>query len=373
MGWRVKSLDRKTIEWHRRVQRAGIRQQQREAGRREHRAALAKRLLTRSSRPPSQRRHTVVLRMPLIINAERDDRRASLLNLVSSMMTGLTRESSIKLDFSQVQRVYPGGMLVLLAFLERMLVLFPGRIRASCRPGSMPAQLLHHFGYGTRLGVSKVRNTPRHPNVVNWRHETGCEAEGAKVQKQVEHFQSVAGGAMPEGLYDVLIEAMTNTRHHAYDGLDLPEDFRRWWMFSSCSAPEPGKVGHLYIAAYDMGAGIPQRMRGKLIGVAEHVRAGFNSLMANFGHKDFTDQDCQLLGVAVDENRSSTGLNFRGKGLPEMKEFAAKTSGGRMTIISGHGLYRYHSGSGRAARCDPPVAGTLILWSLPLNLPEATS
>lgn len=355
-----------------------LRRQRMLAMRSRRRAAISAHRLRESRRlrlsPPSRRRPTVVLQLPSVINAEKDDKRASILNIVDSTLAGLSRDRSIKLDFSRVIHIFPGGMLILLAFLERLLASYPGRIRASCRPGSMSAQLLHHFGYGTALKVPLARNQPCHASVINWRHATGCEAEGHKVQEQIDHFERQVGHAMPEGLYDVLTEAMINTRHHAYQGMEVPEDMRRWWMFSSCREPDCDLPGNLYIGLYDMGVGIPEKLRRKLVGVAEHVKAGINRLMANFGQRDFTDQDCQLLGLAIDENRSSTGLTFRGLGLPEMKEFASKTPGGRMTIISGHGLYRFHSGwdTPKVTRCDPPLSGTLILWNLPLTWTEPT-
>ncbi|MDI9334426.1 MAG: hypothetical protein QM533_08605 [Cytophagales bacterium] len=64
---------------------------------------------------------------------------------------------------------------------------------------------------------------------------------------------------------------------------------------------------------------------------------------------------------------SSTGLPFRGNGLPEMKDFVALTDSGRMSIISGHAQYTYSvSGGGNGYQCDVETLGTLILWNIPL-------
>lgn len=50
-----------------------------------------------------------------------------------------------------------------------------------------------------------------------------------------------------------------------------------------------------------------------------------------------------------------------------MREFAASTSGGTLTIISGYAQYTFQANSKEAtvSKCDQGILGTLILWNLP--------
>lgn len=306
------------------------------------------------------------------MSGERDDVRGEILQLVSTLLRVLTNSRSlVKLDFSPVKRIYPGGLLLLLAYLELTLESFPRRVRAVCPRGSKSAQLLHQFGFGERLGVSMVGNKPRDDDVVNWRFGTGHQVEGQKIVEHLDGFVEMIGSSMPQGLYNALCEAMSNVKHHAYPtGCSVPPELQRWWLFSSCRPPEKGKGGQLYLAFYDIGIGIPETMRLRLDGMRERLAGGWQGLMRDLGLGDGLGQDRDLLRLAIDHERSSTGLHFRGKGLPEMKEFASSTDEGRMTIISGGAQYTYRAQNRQTItyRCRQALGGTLILWNLPLTL-----
>jgi hypothetical protein len=276
----------------------------------------------------------------------------------------------IKLDFSQVHKIFPGGMLMLLAYLELLSENYPGRIRASCPPGSKAAQLIHHFDFGSRLRVAQAGNKPRDKSVTHWRFATGQQAEGNKIAEHIASFSELVGSSMPDGLYIVLTEAMTNVRQHAYPDstVHVPASMQRWWLFSLCNAPTQSESGQLYIAFYDVGIGIPESMR-RLLTLGERLKEGVDQVLKGLGITEGRTQDSQLLRLAVDKNRTSTGLPFRGKGLPEMKDFVMSTSGGRMTIVSGAAQYSCNASEAEpaTARCEIPIAGTLILWNLPLT------
>ena len=310
--------------------------------------------------------------------AERDHTRSEIMSTLSTVGQRLsTSKARVKLDFSAVQRIYPGGMLMLLAHLELLSEIFPGRIRAACPRGSMAAQLIQHFNFAQRLGVPAAGNQPRHGSVTNWRFATGRQAEGEKILRHIETFAALVGSSVPDGLYNALTEAMTNVRHHAYPAGDShqPESMRRWWLFSKCISPTPETKGDLYLAFYDVGVGIQASMRTNLLGMREHVGMHIDNVLLKLGVTTGRAQDVQLLRLAVEQPRTSTGLPFRGKGLPEMKEFAASTSGGRMTIVSGHAQYSFqaHCGEATVSKSERGILGTLIMWNLPLTWKEPTT
>lgn len=368
----MKRPDPALSAWLLRQVRGRATRQQQLARRRKH----LQRILGITEQP--QRRPTAVLCLPSALTAERGSSRSAITSTLRTMVTSLADpEARVKLDFSSVRHILPGGMLMLLAHVELLAEAFPGRIRASCPQGSIAAQLIRHFDFGHRLRVPSNGNTPTHSSVTGWRFATGKLAEGEKIHRHIADFASQVKSSLPDGLYNALVEAMNNVRHHAYpDDAEngIPEKFQRWWMFSKCRAPQHDQPGELYLAFYDIGIGIQNSLRRNLVGAGEHALAAFVKLAATLGVGRGKLQDTQLLRIAVEQNRTTTGLPFRGKGLPEMKEFAASTTGGRLTIVSGFAQYNFRANSGPATvvRCEQAIVGTLILWNLPLTWKDVT-
>ena len=334
------------------------------------RAGIARHMQRIGGTPRLRRAPVAVLHLPQALMGEGDTTRSAILSALATLVDRLAHtKAEVKLDFSRVRTIYPGGMLLLLAYLELLTEVYPGRIRAVCPRGSKAAQLINHFGFAERLKVPQAGNGPRDPSVTNWRFATGHLAEGDKIARHIDGFAELVGSSMPDGLYVALSEAMINVRHHAYpEGVDIPTPIQRWWLFSSCNPPSPTNEGQLYLAFYDVGVGIPTSMRQRLATLREQVHEGLDTLLRTLGITNGRGQDKQLLRLAIDETRTRTGLPFRGKGLPEMKEFAASTAGGRMTIVSGAAQYSYraHNGAAALSKCKRPIVGTLILWNLPL-------
>ena len=314
--------------------------------------------------------------MPRDVMAETDSHREQLRQVITSALAILGRpRTKVRFDFTRTKMIYPGGMLLFLAYLQLMLLHFPGRVKARCFPQSLAAQLMRHFGVADQLGVAPAGSQPHHESVVNWRYLTGDFADGEKIAELIDGYRRDTSAKLPDGLYDVLAEALTNVRHHAYPAdTDVPESMRRWWLFARYVAPKDDQPGNLFVAVYDIGVGIQHSMRTQL-------RSGEIAL-------DKTDEVLKLLGIgagkrldrlllerAVEHPRSSTGLSFRGRGLPEMRDFVLATNAGRLYIISGNAQYTCLGGSsaGSVANSQKLFNGTLILWSIPLEHTEVRS
>lgn len=310
--------------------------------------------------------------MPVPVNllAETAAQRGQLGKTLKSILTALSRpRTKVILDFSRTAKLYPGGTLVLLAHLELLLKSFRGRIGARCPPHSLAAQLLRHFGIADALGINAAGSRPRHESVVNWRYVTGTGADGEKISTLLRSYRDLTAAEIPEGLYDVLAEALINVRHHAYpEDSELPAAIQRWWLFARYVAPNGDHPGNLYIAVYDVGVGIQQSMREKL-SKGEVVLETTDALFNLVGMGEAKSLEKLLLQRAVEHNRSSTGLSFRGNGLPEMREFVMSTKSGRLYIISGQAQYACAPAKSASAciSCHNEFPGTLILWSIPLS------
>jgi hypothetical protein len=271
--------------------------------------------------------------------------------------------------------MYPGGTLILLAYLELLLDRYPGRIEARCKPHSLPAQLMRHFGIADRLGLSPELSRPTHDSVVNWHYLTGTVADGSKIAQLLETYRQLSAARIPEGLYEALTEALTNVRQHAYpEGTKTPNSLRRWWLFAKYEEPIGSKTGSLYIGVYDIGIGIQRSMRQRLK-PGEMILGKAGEWLDWTGIRGTTALlDRLLLHAAVERNRSSTGQSFRGIGLQEMRDFVRGTASGVLSIVSGLAQYTCNAktDSSAAFPSKDPILGTLIVWNIPLeSMPQS--
>lgn len=365
----MKRLSEKRTAWLCSRERRRRRKAVRQAHRRAHRVRLG---LTLSD----EGWHTAIIQVPEQLIAEKPEFRAVLRAKLDSVMMALVKPRTVvRLDFTRTAKLYPGGTLLLLAYLEELLKAYPGRIRARCQPKSLAAQLLRHFGIADALGIDVADSEPRHESVVKWRYLTGDDADGQPIADLLKAYKEDTTCEPPEGLYDVLTEALTNVRHHAYP-LDchVPAQLRRWWLFARLNEPREGQPGSLFIAIYDIGVGIQNSLKPKLqgtevaLGAVDAVTESVDE-MINSGRTRLLEQ--VLLQRAVEHPRTSTGMDHRGLGLPEMRDFVMATNTGRLYIVSGSAQYSCVPALNisKAVSCKDSATfpGTLILWSIPFG------
>lgn len=338
--------------------------QRRSAGRLRHRAAVAA-----TSSPVRWR--TVVIQVPPKVVAERSEDRVVLLSRLSSIVKALSQpRTKVKLDFSRTPRVFPGGMLLLLSYVELLLAGLPaGRLTAKCPPNSLPAQLMRHFGIADALGIPPASSRPAHASVVGWRYLTGTNADCTLIDALLQSYQQATSAAIPEGLFEVLSEALVNVRHHAYKESRVPSSMQRWWLFARYDEPLNGEDGSLYVAVYDIGVGIQTSIRAK-----PKLRDWIDQqleLLPALKHRAFLHQS--LLRQAIEGPRSGTGQDFRGKGLPEMMNFVKSSGSGKLSIVSGRAQYTCSASGSLVSGCEAGLLGTLILWNIQLKPKELLS
>ncbi|WP_413522385.1 hypothetical protein [Photobacterium phosphoreum] len=163
-------------------------------------------------------------------------------------------------------------------------------------------------------------------------------------------------------LHTGLGEAITNVSHHAYpDDYDARSSKKQWFLTGSYNE----QTKQLKVAFYDQGIGIPNTLPGSK--VKEKVLEYLSKL--NIDHIE-RKKDEQLLKAAVEINRTSTGINDRGKGLQDLLEFIKQLKSGRLSILSGSGHYTYTMKNGNESSMTTalkrPILGTLIIWSVNL-------
>lgn len=314
-----------------------------------------------------------VFQVPKVLVAEKHETRVKILGTIRQMEAHLRQGNCrIKLDFSKVEKIFPGGMLIFLSALQRLTTLYPNFIRARCPPHSLSSQLLNHFGLAKALSLNTVHSAPKDISVVQWDFLHGSQADGPQVRDLLNKYRTKTNAAIPEALFPALTEGLTNVRQHAYNAdSGIPPSLQNWWIFARMEDPTEGKRGYLYIAIYDIGYGIPATLRRKLNRreVVWDIVDKAGQLAALTTGRSV---DKHLLQMAIEYRRSQTGSAHRGNGLPEMREFAQSNQNGRLHVISGKAQYSYISGrsDGHTQGFKDDFPGTLILWGIPLVAKE---
>ena len=146
-------------------------------------------------------------------------------------------------------------------------------------------------------------------------------------------------------LYIMIIELMTNTKHHAYitDG-NRRFPFTDWYVFVR-HIIEKKAVRFIFL---DTGRGIPFTVK----------RKGFEPVTEFIGlgpkHTEY------ITSALKGKLRSRTGESFRGKGLPKIYSYNTQQYINYLTIISNRGYFAVK----RKRDMEEELKGTLFYWEL---------
>jgi hypothetical protein len=277
----------------------------------------------------------------------------------------LQNRQRVHVDFRNTSRMHPEGTLLFAAELDEILRSSRGRVLVRCnRPrDEVVAQVLQHLGLFSKMGLRA--NAPiTSEKVMYWRVSSGQQVVGQLVAPVVDYYKDHSSSIESRKLYDGLIEAMTNSRQHAYtqprrdssaaENENTPPTEGRWWMFSQL------KDGALSVSFCDLGIGIKRSLlEGKAWPTAV-VEAMVSSL--GLGWKDSA-----YIKAAFELGTSRTNAEHRGKGLRDLKT-VVEGGGGWLLVLSNRGFYRC-SDNGKSERTGDfvdSIYGTVISWQVPV-------
>ena len=172
------------------------------------------------------------------------------------------------------------------------------------------------------------------------RFRSGREADGKLVYGLLEDLGLGQIIDDPE-LYGAIVEAITNTRHHAYPGdVQFAEPhIPDWWMTGFVDVMER----RVRISVFDQGVTIPRTLRAWQRYPA-FVR-GWRRLFRSMPNEEDTSRDGMTIALAMAVGRSSTNEGYRGRGLPRIEAAIDSCRQGRLTIYSRCGTYVRETGS----------------------------
>jgi hypothetical protein len=294
--------------------------------------------------------------------------------LVRKSKRGL-RQIAFFTDYSRIRRISTAAAVVLAAEYDRAR-----RIMGSAPPtinldewSDAAFTTLFEMGFFEIVGLTpdtEQRYADSHSgDVRTMRMISGSNSNELRHASErileLSRFIDADGPMTPEvvsALNSALGEAMINVARHAY-----PQDFesqfvqvKRWWIAASANRAER----RLNVVVYDQGASIPWTLPKQTWASRFHgIIARATGSLPDVGYP----HDADYIEYAMGEGRTQTGVQGRGEGLPQMRDFVKICGAGSLTILSRGGKCCYRPENSFVK--EPlvmPIDGTLIEWEMQL-------
>ena len=277
-------------------------------------------------------------------------------------------------DFSTIEKIDPSVALILASEYDRARTVKGWVPRAVEIDKWNPSvlRMLSDIGFLTLAGVEVPGDDvlPM-PGGRFLKLRRGKSADGRAV---ADHISALGVDLTHEDprLNDAIMEAITNTVHHAYRDSELCEPFRlkAWWI--AASLIDLGERRNLQIAVYDQGASIPRTLpMWQKYPLLERKLRQASSMLPGVSREPNpidTTYDGRAIELAIEIGRTSTAESNRGKGLNQIAQALDLARGGSVTIFSRCGVWRRVWGGVESSETrKKPLRGTLVLWNLDLE------
>lgn len=299
--------------------------------------------------------------LPEEVSLASDGDRESLLKIVREIKNSVSSDlvSTVMLDFSKIEKLYPSGTILLVSEIHRLLEnpKFRAKLKSTYPENIVVEQFFQHVGLIQELGLENRHENLSDENVVNWLCASGTEGNLDAIADDLPKLLiEGANEALRLAVTTGMAEAVANSAEHAYiisrnDGVTR-KVLKKWWAF----AREKDDVFEVVIC--DLGAGIPRTLK-------KTWPEEFSKLAKKMAGKKVKDH--VLIQSALKVGRTRTDKGHRGKGLKDILRAVESNSIGHIEIFSNRGLYAYDGASRRKLRRSfkDSVYGTIVQWSIP--------
>ena len=270
-------------------------------------------------------------------------------NQAIDAVTSCSFNQTIYFDLSLVTAISPEVIMYIIAIIKNTKRLKSYRVQCT---GNLPTDntakaYIEETGFYSYVSGLKQTREKNHEKI---QIAHGREADGLLAARICDFVNVKSSGharLKTKQLYPTIIELMTNTNQHAYQGgTGIMND--NWYIYAESTA---NSVNFIFL---DTGVGIPTT-----------IRRNFAEQIGKYIVRDKNDAKF-IASALLGEFRSETGLEYRGKGLPGIYETAKSGYIERLQIISGRGCCTV-ANTGDILEDLLPSAfnGTLVKWSFP--------
>lgn len=248
-------------------------------------------------------------------------------------------------DLSDVEIITPDAIMYLIAVIKNLRRIRMLKIRCSGNtPRNVNAlKMIEQCGFFDFVSLNEQRNIETDNQYM--KISNGQDVRGKLAGSFCDFVQCGGSSIDTKHLYRMIIELMTNTFEHAYEGQEKKMMLENWYM----CAQDTGETVHFVFL--DTGVGIPKtvlkRFREKIKDVVSKNDAFY------------------LKSALQGEFRSETRQAHRGKGLPGIYEDASNKIIANLSIISGRGKCTVKDNKMiEAEDLSENFEGTLFVWDI---------
>jgi len=277
-------------------------------------------------------------------------------------------------DFTTMEQCSPSAALILASYYDvvRSVQGWDIPLIEVARWSPNVRSLLHEIGFFDLLELKPTSTSPLTRSIKLVEFRTGAVVAREDASDLTETLANMLVSTVPGidltgdvgrsfmQLFGALQEATENTCDHAYKGMDIAPNMKRWWITGAIDAEKR----HMTLAVYDNGWTIPATLRNwEQYGWIQRRLARARQMLNFRGEEE--ELDGVKMRLAMDVPRSSTGMSHRGKGFPAFKFVVEQSRSARLRILSRRGEFIYEKGKRPQARAlKTALNGTLVEWDL---------
>lgn len=178
---------------------------------------------------------------------------------------------------------------------------------------------------------------------------TKCDTQTAKNVIDFVCSKSGLSKTYYQFLYIMMIELMSNTQKHAYNNKDL---FNPCWY---CFVNFENNI--FSFTFLDIGEGIPSTVK----------KTFSEKIIKVLGIDDLQEENKYVISALNGKFRTATGLEYRGKGLPKIKEICSTNKIQNLRIISNKSDVSVDTSNCTGNDLKIPLRGTVYYWQVDIE------
>jgi hypothetical protein len=273
--------------------------------------------------------------------------------LINSIIKQDKIQKHIFIDISKIQELTVDALIYLLAIVTNRKEVYKGKTHIAGNIPLRPRIKKRFVDSGFYNYVNYVGENTHTNNNNNIEILSGENSDTSSAQK-ISNFVCEKANVTTRTcgfLYNMMIELMSNTFKHAYN--DSEDEFlnSKWYCFAEYDDKQT--ITFIFL---DTGRGIPDSVsKNKLEKITYKIPIIYNE---NYKY---------VVSALKGEDRTATGLVYRGKGLPKIRQFCETEKIKNVRIISHKAdvVIKKDEISGRDV--DTPLRGTMYHWQIDIT------
>ena len=270
-------------------------------------------------------------------------------DIIRFISSPINHGKSVFVDMSDVTEITIDALMYLLAIINNIAKRTKNNCKFSGNIPKMPSlrKLFHESGFYDHVryyGDDRIKKSTDLIRIVSGKH---VDPNTAGLISDFIFEKSNVPVKKYSYIYKILLEFMSNTFKHAYEENAFIKE-SRWYCFT-----EYDGIDTITFTFLDTGYGIPSTVRKRFL--------------EKFDLLKIKDDAHYVVSALNGDFRTSTGLPYRGKGLPKIKEICQREDIIDMRIITNKADVMISKTGLTKKVLSESVKGTIYYWKISLS------